>query len=606
MELSSANISHRYDTVRYLGITTTTFSRMADITACLMSYRDSSIQAKSEVDHPMNLSVNSELNESNKDGAQILANSIHAVDSEHAEEQLQRILSSDDFSSSPRLCVFLQYVVRETIAGRGPDLKAYTIATDAYGKPASFRTRDPYIRNIARAVRSAIQKYYLKEGLIDSVVIDIPTGRYEPRISYRLTAVEENTQAMASAEAPVKNDKLIKLKPTIGVIPFAIQGEQKENPIGEILADSIITGISISNELNVISRLSTTLFRNRDISTASIGTHLNADYLVCGSYTLEGNKLSLNVELCTAKDGIVVWADRLERTLDNIQFLELELAGELIDKISDHVIGNEIKRTLTGTTSSLEAYSLMISAIRLIHRESRSDFTRARKMLQTVIERHVNSPAPYAWLAKWHVLEFNRGWNTNQQAVAENAIWCTQRALEVDSHCSLALTIDGFVHTNILKDLEVGNDRYEQALTLNPNESLAWLLKGTLNAFKGAGETALNETNKARHLSPLDPLKYYYESLSATAALAAEKYELAIELALSSLRVNRMHTSTLRALAIAQSELGQMGDAKETVSRILKLDPTLTVRNYLERSPSRDYLIGEKWSKALGRAGLPC
>ena len=159
--------------------------------------------------------------------------------------------------------------------------------------------------------------------------------------------------------------------------------------------------------------------------------------------------------------------------------------------------------------------------------------------------------------------------------------------------------------TNILKDLETGNDRYEQALTLNPNESLAWLLKGTLNAFKGAGDIALDETNKARHLSPLDPLKYYYESLSATAALAAEKYDLAIELAQSSLRINRMHTSTLRALAIAQSELGHMDDAKVTISRILKLDPTLTVRNYLERSPSRDYQIGEKWSKALGRAGLP-
>ena len=604
--MSSAKISGRYGTVRYLGITATIYSRLEEQMLAARVIATVAFKSKSEADYPMDLSVNQQMDRSENTEAQIPANKIGAVDAKRTEEQLQRILASDEFSSSPRLCVFLKYVVAETIAGRGSDLKAYTIATNAYGKPASFKTRDPYIRNIARAVRSAIQKYYLKEGLIDSVVIDIPTGRYEPRISYQSAKpVEENVllpKTTAAHTQPAPNNKL---KPTIGVIPFAIQGEQKENPIGEILADSIITGISVSNELNVISRLSTTIFRNRDISTASIGTHLNADYLVCGSYTLNGKKLSLNVELCTAKDGLVVWADRLERTMDNIQFLEFELAEELIDKISDHIIGNEIKRALTGTASSLETYSLMISAIRLIHRESRNDFARARKMLQTVIERHASSSAPYAWLAKWHVLEFNRGWNTNQQAVAENAIWCTQRALDMDSHCSLALTIDGFVHTNILKDLETGNDRYEQALTLNPNESLAWLLKGTLNAFKGAGEIALDETNKARHLSPLDPLKYYYESLSATAALAAEKYELAIELAKSSLRINRMHTSTLRALAIAQSELGQMDDAKVTISRILKLDPTLTVRNYLERSPSRDYQIGEKWSKALGRAGLP-
>ena len=602
--MSSAKISDRYGTVRYLGITATINSRLEEQMLAARVIATVAFKSKSEADYPMDLSVNQQMDRSENTEAQIPANKIGAVDAKRTEEQLQRILASDEFSSSPRLCVFLKYVVAETIAGRGSDLKAYTIATNAYGKPASFKTRDPYIRNIARAVRSAIQKYYLKEGLIDSVVIDIPTGRYEPRISYQSTIPAEENTLLPKATAPqaALNDKL---KPTIGVIPFAMQGDQKENPIGEILADSIITGISVSNELNVISRLSTTIFRNRDISTASIGTHLNADYLVCGSYTLNGKNLSLNVELCTAKDGLVVWADRLERTMDNIQFLELELAGELIDKISDHVVGNEIKRALTGTASSLETYSLMISAIRLIHRESRNDFTRARKMLQTVIERHSSSSAPYAWLAKWHVLEFNRGWNTNQQAVAENAIWCTQRALDMDSHCSLALTIDGFVHTNILKDLEKGNERYEQALTLNPNESLAWLLKGTLNAFKGEGDIALDDTNKARHLSPLDPLKYYYESLSATAALAAEKYDLAIELAQSSLRINRMHTSTLRALAIAQSELGHMDDAKVTISRILKLDPTLTVRNYLERSPSRDYQIGEKWSKALGRAGLP-
>jgi len=521
-------------------------------------------------------------------------------------EQLDRILSSDEFASSPRLCVFLDYVVQEKIAGRGSELKAYSIATRAYGKPASFKTRDPYIRNIARAVRTAIEKYYLKDGSIDSIIIDIPIGRYEPRISRRSIAPINET-AIPSIATPNSDisSKLTELKPTIGVIPFNIQGEPKDNPIGEILADSIIAGLSSSEELNVISRLSTTIFRNREISLQGIGEHLNADYIFNGSYVLDGRKLRLNVELCTAKDGRIVWADRLERTIDNVNILEQGIANVIVERISGHVVGNELKRTLTGNTESMETYSLMISAIRLMHRESRSDFTRARKMLQTVIGRPVNSPSPYAWLAKWHVLEFNRGWNTNHQAVAENAIRCTQMALDVDSHCSLALTIDGFVHTNILKDLDTGNARYDQALSLNPNESLAWLLKGTLNAFKGLGYKALDETNKARQLSPLDPLRYYYESLSATAALSAEKYDLAIELAKSSLRINNLHTSTLRALAIAQSEIGELDDAKETVSRILRLDPTLTVRNYLQRSPSRDYAIGKKWSEALGRAGLP-
>ena len=77
------------------------------------------------------------------------------------------------------------------------------------------------------------------------------------------------------------------------------------------------------------------------------------------------------------------------------------------------------------------------------------------------------------------------------------------------------------MHTNLLKQLDIGQERYEQALSINPNESLAWLLKGTLHAFKGEGEQAVYGTEHALRLSPLDPLRYFYDSLAATAALSA-------------------------------------------------------------------------------------
>jgi adenylate cyclase len=71
------------------------------------------------------------------------------------------------------------------------------------------------------------------------------------------------------------------------------------------------------------------------------------------------------------------------------------------------------------------------------------------------------------------------------------------------------------------------------------------------------------------------------------------------------LRVNRANTSTLRALAIAQSLLGDLDAARLTVTEVLALEPSLTVRNYLERSPSGAYETGKIWSEALRQAGLP-
>jgi tetratricopeptide (TPR) repeat protein len=240
-----------------------------------------------------------------------------------------------------------------------------------------------------------------------------------------------------------------------------------------------------------------------------------------------------------------------------------------------------------------------------MHRGVRDEFERAGQMLEVLAERGRRQAVPNAWLAKWHVLRFNRGWTSDRLGEAQYALDCAKRALDADSESSMALAVEGFVQTNLLKRLDEGEELYEHALQVNPNDSLAWLLKGTLHAFKGEGQQAVDSTENALALSPLDPLRNFYESLSATAALSAGQYERAIELAQRALRVGRNNTSTLRALAIAQSELGMMDAARATVRKVLAIEPGLTMRNYLERSPSAAYATGRIWSEALGRAGLP-
>jgi tetratricopeptide (TPR) repeat protein len=213
-------------------------------------------------------------------------------------------------------------------------------------------------------------------------------------------------------------------------------------------------------------------------------------------------------------------------------------------------MARELVRAQSQPLPTLESYTLLMGAIALMHRLSLQDFDRAKQMLQTLTERAPRQAIPWAWMAKWHVLRVQQGWSDNPDLDAKLALDCTKRALDADAHCSLALAVDGFVHTNLLKQLDVALDRYERALRVNPNDSLALLLKGTLHAFKGEGKQALKDTKHALRLSPLDPLRYFYDSLAATAALSAGDYERALELARRSLRANRTHTSTLRAVVI--------------------------------------------------------
>ena len=396
------------------------------------------------------------------------------------------------------------------------------------------------------------------------------------------------------------------LLPTIAVIPFAARGAEAEHQVlGEMLADEVISAFSRTAEMNVISRLSTTAFRGRDATIGEVSAHLNASYVLSGGYRVAGAQLALNIELAEAKSGRIVWAKELKGQIGGIVNGNDELVDRVVIEVSAAVIARELQRAQSEALPTLESYTLLMGAISLMHRLSAQDFDRAREMLQALNERTRRRAVPQAWLAKWHVMRVWQGWSDDPKKDAQLALDCTRRALDADAHCSLALVVDGLVHTNLLKKLDVAQDRYELALRVNPNDSLAWLLKGTLHAFKGEGKEAVKDTRRALRLSPLDPIRYYYDSLAATADLSAGRYERAIDLSKRSLRANRTHTSTFRVMAISQWLLGRQDDARKTVDELMRLEPTLTVAKWLERSPSSAFETGKIWSGVLRNAGVP-
>ncbi len=412
------------------------------------------------------------------------------------------------------------------------------------------------------------------------------------------------------------------LRPTIAIIPFAARGiEPGHALIGEAVADELIAALSKTAELHVISRLSTTAFADRPgrangegasalglgklSALADIRQHLGATYVLSGRCTVIGSNMSLFVELAEADGGRIVWADNLKGAVAGLFNPNDDMLSRIVAAVSSAVMKHELGRAQNHALPTLEGYTLLLGAVAMMHQSSPHDFDRPRQMLEHLIERSKRHSVPYAWLANWYVLKVNRGWSDTIELDTSKALELTSTALEIEPSNSLALTIDGFAHTNLKKDTTLGQRRYETAIEANPNEALAWLLKGTMHAFRGEGQDAVDSTSRALKLSPLDPLRYFYDSLAATAALANKDYELALSLAKRSLRSNRMHTSTWRALAIANIGLDQIDAARHAVSELLSLEPDLTVSRFVARSPSAHYWTGNEWAKALTLAGLP-
>lgn len=119
---------------------------------------------------------------------------------------LARILASDAFSAAPQLSAFLSFVVERAIEGRSAELKGYTIAVEALGRPPEFDPQiDPIVRVEAGRLRRALTQYYAREGRLDPVRVSMPVGGYVPAFEFGVPEpvepVEEDVEPDAG-EAP--------------------------------------------------------------------------------------------------------------------------------------------------------------------------------------------------------------------------------------------------------------------------------------------------------------------------------------------------------------------------------------------------------------------
>lgn len=375
--------------------------------------------------------------------------------------------------------------------------------------------------------------------------------------------------------------------------------------LGQMLADELATLLTVNGTVELVSRLSTRRRGGPGSAALPLLQHLRAGYGLLGSCRVSGRRAELGLELQTLEPAAVVWNGTLHAGVAELLAEPAAVLRGLVAQAMAALKAHETRRAAALPIASLESYSLLMGGVTLMHRLSLSDFERGHQLLEAVAERVPRHPDAHAWLAKWHVLRAYSGWSPDPPASASMAADAAKRALDRDDQCSLALTVSGMVRTYFHRRLDEGEALYRAAIEANPNDAMAWVLKGALHSFRGEGGPAVHDTRRALALSPLDPLRYYYDVMAASAALAAQDYDEAVRMAERSLRSNSQHASTLRVLAIALAMREDLDGARAVIQRVLALEPGFTVRRFRERAPGADYPIGRTFAQALQRAGLP-
>ncbi|RUM21567.1 hypothetical protein EFD56_03535 [Rhizobium phaseoli] len=303
---------------------------------------------------------------------------------ENVRLQLDRILASPEFLAPERGRRFLQYIVEETLDGRGEQLKASTIAQAVFGRDASFDAQnDPVVRIEAGRIRRALERYYLVCGHSDLIEITIPKGGYAPHFSSgeddsnaEIAAAPDgenkqqpgheqgqpgHEQGQPGRERPLRyRDLLLPIgipalfgaiavlalirplesylspsetpptttltsKTRIVVEPFAaLGGTTRGADLAKGLADQLIAKLMRVDSLVVLAP------GRSGVETS--GSLFNLQ----GSTLVEGTVLHLHVRLINGADGAVVWANQYDRDLRDETTLDVEdeIAAQIILEIS--------------------------------------------------------------------------------------------------------------------------------------------------------------------------------------------------------------------------------------------------------------------------------
>lgn len=115
--------------------------------------------------------------------------------------ELAAVLSSKYFSRAPTLVQFLSYVCEKYFHGQAEQIKEYTVAVEAFGRPDSFEPkRDPIVRVDANRLRLRLLKYYRHEGRTHPIRISLPTGQYVPMFEFLDDGAAKNEPLVAAAE----------------------------------------------------------------------------------------------------------------------------------------------------------------------------------------------------------------------------------------------------------------------------------------------------------------------------------------------------------------------------------------------------------------------
>ena len=512
-----------------------------------------------------------------------------AVEPEKVRAQMERILASPTFGTAKSARRFLRYVVEETLAGRGDQIKEYAVGVSVFDRGNAYDPRaDAVVRVEAIRLRNRLHAYYEKDGRSDPVSIDLPKGNYVPVFQSLLEEAAAKPPSRAAARTLAMAGVAIllilgsvrwgrtRMHPvvsvqSIAVLPFeTLTGDSSQDYFADGISEGLTQELLRIRNLRVISHSAVRRYTHTAQSRAEIAAELKVDALIEGSVRRAGSKVHLVERVVEARTGRLIGSQSYERDASEIPALEREAARSIAEGIRSeyptlkNTPVDDIRRV------NLDAYDSYLRGRFYSQHQNIEENKAAILNLEHSVAADPTFASAYAELAQayvWRLFLFA----PTEKEWEEKAFVAAEKALSLDPDLAVAHLARGrllwtpanhFPHEKAIRE-------YRRALASDPTLDEAHNQLALIYDHIGLFEPALEEGRKAILTNPNNNLAVYR---IAETLLFRGQYEEALS-ALRSIpeRVNPPLVGLQTAWVLFN--LGRRDEASSKIAQLLKDHP---------------------------------
>lgn len=340
------------------------------------------------------------------------------------------------------------------------------------------------------------------------------------------------------------------------------------------ITEDIITDLSKLKELKVVPRADVFAFRNKEVNRRQVGEALRVNYILEGSVRKAANKIRINAQLISVRDGYQHWAERFDRPVEDILDIQSEVSNKIVEALKISLTDTEKKLLAKKPTDDLQAYDFFMRGRQLLYLKGRRNTEKAIEIFEAAIALDPGFVSAFAGLAEAYSSMYE--WYDGDSAWLSRAIEMNLKAQTLDPtslEAQFGVAMVYFHQRRFSESKRVISEIFK----VNSDFYPGYLRVGIISELANELDSALRYYRRAAEIKPYDedPWRFLvgvHRKLSNFKA-AEEAALKVVEITSRKLEASLDDIIVMSRLAEAYARFGSKEEANATLKRVFELEP---------------------------------